>query len=140
MLNAATHSLHLMSLIDRLLQRTLTVAAIVLAVAAGNVFSQTSNPPQNAELAPAVELLRDGESKKALDALKQAVEKNNTDGEAWYYLGIVYLQLNDFKKAASAFQTAIEVRPDLAAPAHAGYAYAFLLRNNLDAAVKEANK
>src|SRR5687768_10093807 len=120
--------------------KTLALAAIVLTIASTRVFSQTPGPPSNPELAPALQLLRDGESKKALEAFKQAVKKNKLDGEAWYYLGIAYLNLSDFKKASDAFKTAIEVRPDLAAPAHAGYAYALALRNRLASAVGEANK
>jgi TonB family protein len=120
--------------------RTLTVASIVIAIAASTVLSQTPGPPSNPALAPAVQLIRDGETHKALDVLKKAVRENKTDGEAWYYLGIVYLQLSDFKKAAAAFKKATEVRPDLAAQAQAGYAYALALRNNLDAASAAANQ
>jgi TonB family protein len=119
--------------------RMLTTAAIVLAVAASSVFGQTLKPITNPELTPAVQLIRQGESKKARELLKKAVKKNKTDGEAWYYLGIAHLQLNDFKKASEAFKNAIESRPDLAAMAHAGYAYALVLRNELDKAVISAN-
>src|SRR5262245_30298562 len=97
----------------------LAVAAIIIAIAANSVCSQTQAPPFNTELIPAVQLIRQGESKKAVDQLKKAVKKNKTDGEAWYYLGVAYLQVSDFKKASDAFQKAIEMRPNLAAPAHA---------------------
>lgn len=120
--------------------RTLTVATIVIAIASSSVLSQTFGPPSNPALAPAVQLVRDGETLKALDVLKKAVRENETDGEAWYYLGVVYLQLSDFKKAADAFKKATELRPDLAAQAQAGYAYALVLRNNLDSAAVAANK
>lgn len=116
------------------------MAAIVIAIASSSVLSQTPGPPANPALAPAVQLVRDGETHKALDVLKKAVRENKTDGEAWYYLGIVYLQLSDFKKAADAFKKATEVRPDLAAQAQAGYAYALVLRNRLDSASLAANK
>ncbi|HET8781239.1 MAG TPA: TonB family protein [Pyrinomonadaceae bacterium] len=122
--------------------RTLTVA-IVLTVAASSVFGQAEPPPPpplNPDLAPAVKLLREGESKKALDLLKQAVKNNKFDGEAWYYLGIANLQISDFKKASEAFKRAISTRPDLAAPAHAGYAYSLVLRNMLASAAGEADK
>ncbi len=116
------------------------MAAMVLAIAASNVFSQTTSPPSNPALAPAVKLIQDGETHKALDALKKAVKENKLDGEAWYYLGIVYLQVSDFKKATEAFKKATELRPDLAAQAQAGYAYALVLRNRLESAVVAANK
>ena len=118
--------------------RILFATAIVLAIAVSSVFSQSI--PPNPELAPAIQLLRDGENKKALQALKKAVKQNDADGEAWYYMGVVYLQLNDFKKGSDAFKKAIERRPDLAAQAHAGYAYALVLRNKLDQAMFSANK
>jgi TonB family protein len=130
-----------MTLLHSPLLRTLTLVAIVLTVAAGSVFGQTPTPPPwNRELEPALKLLREGESKKALELLKQAVKNNKSDGEAWYYLGIANLQVGDLKKASAAFKTAIEVRPDLAAPAHAGYSYALVLRNRLASAAGEANK
>lgn len=123
-----------------LLSRMLTVAAIVMAIAASSVFSQTPTPTPNPALAPAIKLLRDGENKKALDSFKSALKENKADGEAWYYLGIVHLQLGEFKKGSEAFKKAIQLRPDLAAPAHAGYAYALVLRNRLNEAVISANR
>ena len=122
------------------LSRMFTMAAIVIAIAASSVLGQPLKPIANPELAPAVQLIRQGETKKALDFLKKAVKKNKTDGEAWYYIGVVSLQLSDFKKATEAFQKAVELRPDLAAQAQAGYAYALVLRNKLDSATLAANK
>ena len=118
------------------------VAAIVFVVAANSVFSQTPTPipTPNPELAPAIKLLREGDGQKAIDPLKKAVKKNKLDGEAWYYLGMAYLQVSDFKKSSEAFKNAIEARADLAAPAHAGYAYALVLRNKLEMATGEANR
>jgi TonB family protein len=122
------------------LLRTLTLAAVVAAIAVSSVFSQTPSASTNPALAPALKLFRDGELEKALDVLKRAVKENSRDGEAWYYLGVVYLHLSEFKKGADAFKKAVEMRPDLAAPAQAGYAYALVLRNKLDSAALAANK
>ncbi len=118
----------------------LSLAAIFIAATFSSVFSQTATHQTNPDLAPAIKLVREGESEKARDVLKSAVKINKRDGEAWYYLGIAYLQTSDFKKASDAFRKAIETRSDLAAPAHAGYAYALVLRNRLDSAANEANK
>ena len=115
------------------------MAAIVLVVAASSFFGQTPKPSPNPELIPAAQLIRQGENKKAIGLLKKAIKKDKTDGEAWYYLGVAYLQTNDFKKGAEAFQKAIEARPDLAAQVHGRYAYALVLRNELDKAVISAN-
>ena len=120
--------------------RKLITAAIVIAIAVSGVSSQTPAPNPNPALAPAVKLIRERDFKKALELLKRAVKENKRDGEAWYYLGIVYLQTSDLKKASDAFQKAVEVRPDLAAPAQGAYAYALVLRNRLDSAAVAANK
>ncbi len=120
--------------------RTLIVATIVLAVAAGNTFGQVASVTGNPELSPAIKLIRDGDSKKAVDLLKKAVKENKLDGVAWYYLGIAYLQIGDLKKGSDAFKKAIEVQPDLAPATHAGYAYALVLRNRLAEAQLWANK
>jgi cytochrome c-type biogenesis protein CcmH/NrfG len=120
--------------------RTLTIAAIVISIAASSVFSQIPTQSPNPALAPAVKLIRDGDFEKALKLLKRVVKENKSDGEAWYYLGMVYLQTSELAKAAEAFQKAVEVRPDLAAQAQGSYAYALVLRNRLDSAAVAANK
>lgn len=121
------------------LLKIFAASALLLGIAASSVLSQTPTPDANPELAPAIKLLRAGEHKKALEAFRKAVKKNDADGEAWYYIGVAYIQLNDFKKSSEAFQKAIVRRPDLAAPAHAGYAYALALRNKLSQAQESAN-
>jgi Tfp pilus assembly protein PilF len=120
--------------------RKLIMAAIVIAIAVSGVFSQTRAPSPNPAFAPVVKLIRERDFKRALEQLKKTVKENKKDGEAWYYLGIVYLQTNDLKKASDAFQKAVELRPDLAALAQGGYAYALVLRNRLDSAAVAANK
>lgn len=127
----------------RLVMTPLAGAAVFFAAAsssilAGSVFAQSAAPTSRGDLAPIVQLIRDGETKDALKALKQAVKNNNADGEAWYYLGIVYLQLSDFKKASGAFREAVQIQPDLAAKAHAGLAYALVVRGRLREADNEA--
>src|SRR5688500_19765146 len=83
--------------------RLLLTSAVLLATAA-SVYTQTPAQPLNPELDPAIKLMREGETEKALKSLKRVVKNNKLDGEAWYYLGVVYLQLSDFKKAADAFK------------------------------------
>jgi TonB family protein len=130
-----------MTLMHSSVLKTLIMAAIILTVAASSVFGQIAMPQAaNPELEPVIKLLREGESKKAIELLKKVVKNNKADGEAWYYLGIANLQVSEFKKASDAFKNAIEVRPDLAPLAHAGYAYSLVLRNRLVEAAAEANK
>ncbi|HKR22778.1 MAG TPA: TonB family protein [Pyrinomonadaceae bacterium] len=120
--------------------RLFVVAAILVAATFGNVFSQTPTAPEPSELDPVIKLVREKKSKEALDALKQKVKENKNNAEAWYYLGVVYLQIADFKKAADAFRDAIKLKPTPDARAHSGYAYALLRRGKLDDALQEARK
>ena len=114
------------------------VSVILLTITIGGAFAQT--PSSNIDLDRGIKLLREDRNKEALDAFKTAVKKNKRDGKARYYLGLVYLKLGDFKKAASSFQSAIKLQPDLAASAHAGCAYALLRWNKLPDAREEAQK
>lgn len=120
--------------------RLSVVAAILIAATASGVFSQTSTAPSTPELEAAIKLVREGRSYEALKELKKALEINQENAEAWYYVGVVYLQLNDFKKAASAFQSSLKLKPTFAADAHSGYAYALLRRGKLPDAAREAGK
>jgi len=73
----------------RLLTTLVIVAAIFFAATSASVFAQSAAPTSRGDLAPIVQLIREGETKDALKALKTAVKNNEADGEAWYYLGIV---------------------------------------------------
>jgi TonB family protein len=113
------------------------VLVMLFTVTIGSVLAQT--PGSNSELEPAIKLLRERRTKEALDAFKSAVSKNKANPDAWYFMGLSYLQLGDFKKASSVFQTAIKLRPNLAG-AHAGYGYALLRRGKLKDATRETQK
>ena len=114
------------------------VAVVLFTVTIDSAFAQTPTP--NIDFDHGLNLLREHRYQEALDAFKSAVKKNKTDGKAWYYLGVTNLQVGDFKKASSSFQSAIKLQPDLAADAHAGYAYALVRQNKLKNAKKEAQK
>ena len=116
------------------------VSAIVIAAAAGSAFSQTPVLSSTGELAPIVKALREGRNPQVLEYLKQTVKDNKLNAEAWYFLGIAYLQHNDFRKAASAFDHAKELQPDLAASIRAQVAYVQVLRNKLKIALPEVTK
>lgn len=116
------------------------VAAILVAATAGNVFSQTAAAPAPSELDPIIKLVREKKSQEALDALKLKVKENKTNAEAWYYLGVVYLQIAEFKKAADAFRDSIKLNPTPDARAHSGYAYALFRRGKLNDASQAARK
>ncbi len=86
-----------------------------------------------------IELLSQRKFKDASKIFRKAVEKNKTDPEGWYYLGMALLeQENETKNASKAFETALKLRPDFTA-ARTGLSYAFLLRNKLFEAMREAH-
>ena len=116
------------------------VSVIVIAVAAGSAFSQTPVLSSTGELAPIVKALREGRNPQVLEYLKQTVKDNKLNAEAWYFLGIAYLQHNDSRKAAGAFDHAKELQPDLDASIHAQLAYVQVLRNKLKVALPEVTK
>jgi tetratricopeptide (TPR) repeat protein len=117
----------------------LLVSAMVIAATFGSAFSQTPTLSAEGELVRVVQLIHQGKREEALKQIK-AIVKNESNAEGHYYLGIVYLQLNDFKKARSAFQTALKLQPTLAASAQAQIAYARVLRGTLKVAEPEARK
>lgn len=116
------------------------VSVILIAAAFGSAFSQTPTLSAEGELARVVQLVHEGKRDEALKQIKRIVKNDESNAEARYYLGVVYLQLNDFKKARSAFQNAIKLQPGLAASAHAQFAYSQVLRDNLKIAEPEARK
>jgi TonB family protein len=123
------------------------IVAVSLALASGIGFSSTPAVVFGQEVAQSsgadretgIKLIGAGRTAEALDALKKATRKNKADAEAWYYLGVVYIQLKDFKKASGALETATKIRPDLA-EAHNAFAYALLRRSKLLEANREADK
>lgn len=120
--------------------RLFVVAAILVAATAGHVFSQTPVARAPNDLDPIIKLVREKKSQEALDALKQKVKENKDNAEAWYYLGVVYLQVADFKKATDAFRESIKLKTTPDAAAHSGYAYALFRRGKLNDAFQEAQK
>jgi TonB family protein len=71
--------------------------------------------------------------------LKKAIRERKTDYEAWHYLGLTQIQLNDFKKATKSFESALASKPDYAA-AHVGLSYSLLRRNKSIEAVSASEK
>jgi TonB family protein len=120
--------------------RLLLVSVIFIAAAFGSAFSQTPTLSAEGELASVVQLIHQGKRDEALKQIKSIVKGDESNAEACYYLGVVYLQFNDFKKAHSAFESAIKLQPALAAGTLAQTAYAQVLRGNLKAAMPAARK
>jgi TonB family protein len=113
---------------------------VIITVAAGNAFSQTPVLSSTPEFSDLVKRLRAGRNTQVLDELNKAVNENGLNADAWYYLGIAYLQHNNFKQASKAFDRAKELQPGLAASTHAQLAYTLVLRNQLQRALAEVTK
>lgn len=91
------------------------------------------------ERARGVELYKQGKFQEAAKIFRTVVEKNSSDDEGWYHLGLALLQQpKEIKNASKAFETTIKLRPKFAA-AHAGLGYALLVRNKSSEAIREAN-
>lgn len=87
-----------------------------------------------------IELYRQGKFPEASNLLRKAVKKNKADDEAWYYLGLTLLhQPKELKNASKTFETALSLRPNFA-PAYAGLAYSFLLRQKTNDALRKAQQ
>src|SRR5262250_1561822 len=117
----------------------LALGANIFFSAATVTISQTGAASAKDRLDGAIKLIRASQYSEAEKILKTTVTDTETDAESWYYLGVIYLQRKDFKKAAGAFETSIKIRPGLA-ESHNGLAYALLRRGKLVEAQAEAEK
>ena len=129
-------------LLNRYLSRLGLAMLAVLFIAASYGIARSQNPPEPStpEVKSASQLLLQRQNLEAVKLLKEVVRESETNGEAWYYLGIGYIQLGDLKNAGKAFSKAISIRPDLAAEAHSTLGFALVRRNGLADGENEARK
>jgi tetratricopeptide (TPR) repeat protein len=105
-----------------------------------DVFAVTQGAamPSSEERERGIVLYKQGKFADAAKVFRTAVEKNKSDAEGWYYLGLALMQQpKEIKNASKAFETGLKLRPNFAA-AHAGLSYALLLRNKSSEAIREA--
>jgi TonB family protein len=101
------------------------------------VFAQeTSQAPEKER---GIELYRKGNFGEAVEALKEAVRKQQKDSDAWYYLGLSLHRVGEIKDALKAFQKTMSLKPDFA-PGYTAMAYMQLFSNDYKGAVKNAEK
>lgn len=87
-----------------------------------------------------IQLYRARNFVESTKVLKQAVAKNKSDEQSWYYLALALTtQPKELKNAAKAFEAAIKLRPNFAA-AYAGLSYVLLRRNKFSEALREAQR
>src|SRR5438105_3084868 len=85
-----------------------------------------------------VRLYNEGKTKEAVEVLRGAVKRDNNDGDAWYYLGIALIGLDDLKNARKALESALKLKPDFG-PAHTGIAYCLAAAGKDTEAAREAS-
>jgi TonB family protein len=116
----------------------LSVALWIASDGASSAFAQTGPADTSAPRLRGIELYHQKHFSQAADVLKQAITKDKTDADVWYYFGLALIaDPKGLKDASKAFETAVKLRPNFAA-AHTGLAYALMLRNKMDGAAREA--
>jgi len=100
-------------------------------------FAQ-STPAGTAERERGIALFRQGEHSLAIADLKRAVKEDKDDYEAWHFLGLAQIQIDDLKNATKSLQNSLTLRPDFA-PAHVGVGYVALLQSKWPEAIRKAH-
>src|SRR5882724_7805636 len=90
------------------------MVANLLITGSALVSAQVPATASNQEREVGIKLIQSGRSSEALSVLKKVISQSKLDAEAWYYLGVAYVQLKGFKNAGGAFETAINIRPEFA--------------------------
>lgn len=74
---------------------------------------------------------------RAETAFRDALRLDETDGEAWFDLGLLYLQKRDFASAEKAFFKAVRFRSANVSDAHNNLGVIFAVRGEFNAAERE---
>ena len=81
----------------------------------------------------------EGKTVEAISALRTAVKEDKADGDAWYYLGLALVRVDDMKGARKALTEAVKLKPQFA-PAHTGLAYTLMAASKNEDAEREARR
>ena len=108
-------------------------ALIALLLNPGFIPGQTV--AQDRELG--IRFYSEGKTNEAIAALRAAVKQDKRDGDAWYYLGLALVRIDDMKAARKAFGEAVKLKPQFA-PAHTGFSYTLMAASKNDEAEREA--
>ncbi|HSE20854.1 MAG TPA: TonB family protein [Pyrinomonadaceae bacterium] len=101
------------------------------------LYAQQAN--SKSDRVAGIDLIKAGKNAEAIDVLQRFIKTNKQDGLGWYYLGVAFLQVQNFKKAVDAFEHATTLLPD-SANAYNALGYAYLRRARLDDANKALTK
>jgi TonB family protein len=105
-------------------QPILTLLVVTLTVvSAGATAGQDPAKTGSAERQRGIQLYGERKDREAIQELRNAVKEDKDDADAWYYLGLALVRVDDMKAARKAFESAVKLKPNFA-PAHTGFAYA----------------
>ena len=105
----------------------LSFVVILLSVAFASAQTNTDK---------GIELYKKGDYKGAAKILKQTVNGNSSDAQAWYFLGLSYLKQDKKKESEKALEKAVALDSE-DTKIQVALAYVYLLRNNSQKAQKQ---
>lgn len=103
------------------------------------LFCVVNARAQQTERDQGIELYKQNNFNGALNLFKKSVKNNQADAQSWYFLGLIYLKIEEEKNAVKAFQKAVQLSPNDAQMRN-GLAYAYLVKNDPNGAYKEAQE
>lgn len=95
---------------DAMLERPLGVLLAAVLLCAGVVARAQDPSPDPAATLRGITLYRQGDTKRAVEALREAVRADPTDADAWHYLGLALRRRGDSAGAAEALGEAVKWR------------------------------
>lgn len=99
--------------------------------------AQTSTNQTSEARASGIKLYEVSKYDQAVSVLKTAVKNDKADYQAWYFLGLAQIKLDDYKAAGKSLQNVVKLQPDFAL-GHNALAYTSLMRNRLTDAIRAA--
>ncbi|HEY5404227.1 MAG TPA: TonB family protein [Pyrinomonadaceae bacterium] len=115
------------------------IASILFIVPTGIGLAQSPLRPPSEELTEAIKLIGERRNTEAVDLLNKAITRNGTNPDAWFYLGLAYIDLAKIKEATKALERAIELDPSFA-NAHLAFSDVLLRTSKLEKAASEARR
>jgi len=119
--------------------RMLATIASILFAAPTIALGQSALRPPSDELREAIKLIGEHRDSQAVDLLKKAIAQNRDNPDAWFYLGVAYVDLAKIKDASKALEIAIELDPSFA-DAHLALSNVLARTSQLERAASEAKR
>jgi len=116
-----------------------TLLCVFLLISRSSGYVNAQQPEPLTATARGIQLYRQGDVAGAIKILKKAVKWFPDDADAWYYLGLAFINQGMFAQARPQFEHLIQLRPD-SADGHAKLAYALILANEPRKAIAIARR